>query len=276
MKTEVLRRMNFKWPPDRKVVPTKRINPYKRKEIQVRSDISLIHEFPNLKKPIQIKYEIPKPEKQDFEIFAYCSKNYQDAYEFVIDSWTNIPNMKKITLYTDWNFEPKNEKVIVKHMFEINDSWIIGTGRRLDVIKHFSETNKGIQKNVLFLDIDCFLVKDPSEIFTLDFDIAISRLNNQSDYTKSTATAGLWFCKLTPGYYKFINDWFKVAQVFKEKGFGIKNHRISYVQYSFTYVAKKQTLDYKVLPINVEAIINHGNKNIDDDSSKNLKLVFFS
>ena len=34
--------------------------------------------------------------------------------------------------------------------------------------------------------------------------------------------------------------------------------------------------DNKVLPINVEAIINHGNKNIDDDSSKNLKLVFFS
>jgi hypothetical protein len=199
----------------------------------------------------KIEYSQPLP----FEIFAYCSKNYEDAYNFVINSWIKLPNVTKITIYTDWKLIPTNDKVIVNHMFDCDNSWIVGTGRRLDVIKHFSEQNKGQKKNILFLDIDCYMVKDVSEVFTKDFDIAISRLYTSQAYTNQTATAGLWFAKLTPGYYNFIEDWFKTAKEMKDKGIGLKDHKISYVQYSFTRVAKTKTSRYNVMAID-EKIYN--------------------
>lgn len=191
----------------------------------------------------------------NFEIFAYCSKNYKDAYDFVIDSWTKLENVTKVTLYTDWEFEPQNNKIQVVKMFDESDNWLIGTGRRLDVIKHFSEFNRGVFKNVLFLDIDCYIVKDVSEVFNEDFDIGITRLDSCFHYANKTATAGLWFCKLSEGYYNFIDSWFVRAAELKEQNIGMDQHRISYVQYSFTDVAKKITSMYKVLPLD-EKIYN--------------------
>ena len=191
----------------------------------------------------------------NFEIFAYCSKNYEDAYNFVINSWTRPANVTKVTIYTDWDLKPDNPKVEVINMFEESKSWIIGTGRRLDVIKHFSDRNKGQTKNILFLDIDCFIVGDVSEVFNRPFDIAITRLFCGEDYANKTATAGLWFAKLSSGYYNFIEDWFKRAELLKTRKVGIEDHRISYVQYSFTDVARTKTPRYNVLPID-EKIYN--------------------
>lgn len=198
------------------------------------------------------KYErVPETtKKENFEIFAYCSKNYEDAYKFVINSYTKPENVTKVTIYTDWDLKSDNPKVEIKHMFEPSSSWIVGTGRRLDVIKDYSELNRGQAKNVLFLDIDCYLVKDVSEIFRRpDYDIAITRLFSGQRYANKTATAGLWFAKLTPGYYNFIEDWFQRAAILKSNGYGVTDHRISYVQYSFTDVARTATNRYSVLPI---------------------------
>ena len=198
----------------------------------------------------QINYpEIESSQKCNFEIFAYCSKNYEDAYKFVIDSWSRPENVTKVTIYTDWDLKSNNPKVEIKNMFPESNSWIVGTGRRLDVIKDYSDRNKGQNKNVLFLDIDCFLVKDVSEIFSRPFDIAITRLFTGEGYANRTATAGLWFAKLSPGYYNFIEDWFKRAEQLKTAGYGVEDHRISYVQYSFTDIARTKTPRYSVLPI---------------------------
>jgi hypothetical protein len=117
------------------------------------------------------------------------------------------------------------------------------------VIQDFSEKNRGTKKNVLFLDIDCFMVRDVKEVFTEKFDIAITRLNSKESYANRTATAGLWFARLNDGYFNFIEEWFKVAKEFKDLGIGIKKYHISYVQYSFTKVAKANTKRYRVLPI---------------------------
>jgi len=203
-------------------------------------------------------------EKHKFEIFAYCSKNYKDAYDFVIDSWANLNNVTRITIYTDWDFHPNKNKVNTIQLFEKeSDNWLVGTGRRLDVIRHFSDLNKNESKNILFLDIDCFISDDPSEVFSYDFDIAISRLgNNSGRYSKQTATAGLWFAKLTPGYYNFINDWLVLAERFKKQKKGVTDFKISYVQYSFTDVARKKTNNYKILPID-ENVYNNEDSALD-------------
>ena len=199
--------------------------------------------------------KIESNQKHKFEIFAYCSKNYEDAYNFVIDSWVKLDTVSKVTIYTDWDLQTNLNKVQVINMFDPSNDWLTGTGRRLDVIKHFSKTNRGQEKNILFLDIDCFMVQDVSEIFSKDFDIAITRLHSREHYSDNTATAGLWFARLTPGYYNFINDWFIRAQQLKTVGKGIRQHHISYVQYSFTDIAKKQNANYNVLPID-EKIYN--------------------
>lgn len=202
--------------------------------------------------------------KENFEIFAYCSKNYEDAYKFVINSYTKPENVTKVTIYTDWDLKSDNPKVEIKHMFEPSDNWIVGTGRRLDVIKDYSNLNRGQVKNVLFLDIDCYLVKDVSEIFSRpDYDIAITRLFSGNRYANKTATAGLWFAKLTPGYYNFIEDWFNRAADLKAKGHGVVDHHISYVQYSFTDVARAATNRYSVLPID-EKVYNSEHSNERD------------
>ncbi len=187
--------------------------------------------------------------KYNFEIFAYCSKNYEDAFNFVIDSWIALSSVTKITIYTDWDLKYDNDKVEIIHKFEPSTDWIIGTSRRLEVIKDFSDKNKGAIKNILFLDIDCYIVKDVSEVFDWKFDIAISRLNSKELHANQTATAGLWFARLTPGYYNFINTWFAEARKLKQHKIGLIAHKISYVQYSFTNVARRSNVNYNVLPI---------------------------
>jgi len=191
----------------------------------------------------------PGRTKNKFDIFAYCSKNYEDAYEFVIKSWTKLRSVENITIYTDWDLKSTNSKVEIIQMFEPSDDWIVGTGRRLDVIKHYSKSRRDSNRNVMFLDIDCYMVRDVEEVFDLDFDLGITRLDSRERYACKTATAGLWFARFTPGYFNFINDWFNLASKFKNRGHGIKRHHISYVQYSFTDIARRQTSSYKVLPL---------------------------
>jgi len=213
------------------------------------------------------QYRIP----DDIEIFAYCSKNYKDAFDFVVPSWIKIPSVSKITVYTDWDYDYKHDKVEIIKMFEPSSDWIVGTGRRLDVIKHYSYVNKGSKKYVLFLDIDCYIVRDINEVFQYDFDIAITRLKSDESHANKTATAGLWFARLSTGYYNFIEEWFKVAKELKKKKVGLRKHYISYVQYSFTEVARRSTKDYNVLPID-ENIYNSEHSDISKWFSKIKKF----
>jgi len=188
----------------------------------------------------------------DYEIFAYCSENYKDAYDFVINSWLK-PNITKITIYTDFKLKPHDKRIEIIPMFENQKSedWIVGTGRRLDIINHFSEMNYDSGKRILFLDIDCYIVKDVSHIFSKQFDIGITRLYNNESHTNNTATAGLWWARMNPQYQKFIDDWTRLARIYKNSKRGVRKHFISYVQYSFTDVARKNLngKKYKILPI---------------------------
>ena len=188
----------------------------------------------------------------EYEIFAYCSENYKDAYDFVIGSWLR-PNVTKVTMYTDFDFKPKDSRVEVIPMFKGNKSkqWIVGTGRRLDIINDFSKRNYNSNKNVLFLDIDCYITDDISHVFSKQFDIGITRLFSNESHTCSTATAGLWFARMNKNYQKFIDDWTIKANEYKRKRRGIREHHISYVQYSFTDVARLglKTKKYDILAI---------------------------
>jgi hypothetical protein len=231
---------------------------------------------PIIKYPTPIKNETLNT--KSFEIFAYCSENYKDAFSFVMPSWTKLDSVSKVTVYTDWDFTYDDPKVEVIKMFDPSDDWLIGTGRRLDVIKRFSYENKGTAKQILFLDIDCYIVNDVLEVFDYQFDIAISRLKSLEGHAHGTATAGLWFARLSPGYYEFIDKWFIRAQQLKLKRKGVTKHYISYVQYSFTDIAKSKLDKTIIYPID-ENIYNseHSNTNkwIQNVKKYNPKILHF-
>jgi len=206
---------------------------------------------PKKDNPIYEKFDINY--KTNFEIFAYCSASYLDAYNFVINSWL-LPNVTKITIYTDFDLNPHDKRIEIIPCFknQTTDNWLIGTGRRLDAIKDYTEKRKNSGQNILFLDIDCYITKDVSHVFSKDFDISITRLFCTSSYADSTATAGLWFAKITPNFHMFINDWLYSAAQYKNQGRGVRQHHISYVQYSFTDIARAGLSNnkYKIMPLN--------------------------
>lgn len=196
-------------------------------------------------------------QKNKFEIFAYCSESYRDAYDFVIKSWLSS-GAEKITIYSDYNYNSGDSRIEFINMFDKSDDWIVGTGRRLDAIRHYSDKNKGTDKNILFMDIDCLITSPIEHVWdNKDFDIGITRLFNSHQYTSKTATAGLWFARLTPSYYNFIDDWLSLASTYKNEKKGIEPFRISYVQYSFTDVAMSgiKNNKYKILSMD-ERIYN--------------------
>lgn len=188
----------------------------------------------------------PSPEientKQHFEILAYCSKNYIDAYNFTINSWTKLDTCDKVHLYTDWQFTPDNPKVEVTKFFtNCNCNWVTGCARRLDVIKDFSEKYKNSGKNIIFMDMDCYMKSDVSEVFDRDFDIAITRLYSKEKYTEGTASDSMWFAKMTPGYTEFIDAWVKLADEMKYKQ-DTASRTILYTQYAFNKVARQKIM----------------------------------
>jgi hypothetical protein len=199
-------------------------------------------------------------EPKSFEILAYCSETYKDGLEFVLPSWIRFNSVAKIVVYTDWKYQYNNSKVEIIPMFPKSNDWIIGSSRRLDAIKHYSEANRNNVQRLLFMDVDCYMVHDVSEVFNYHFDIAISRLNSKEKYANGTATAGLWFARLTPGYFNFIYKWFDAAEEYKQRGIGMIPHQILFDQYSFTDIAKSECKDYKVLSIN-EHIYNSEHSN---------------
>jgi hypothetical protein len=173
----------------------------------------------------------------EFEIFSYCSHNYMDAYEFVIDSWLEQSGASKITIYSDFMREPTRDKVEWVHLDGKIESWLDGTGARLNAIDDFVFNGRNTYQNYAFIDIDCLITGNISHVFDASFDIALARLFCTESYTHNIANAGVWFAKAGSGSVTFIKDWFQRAKKLKNDEKGIENYRVSYVQYAFTDVA---------------------------------------
>ena len=213
-----------------------------------------------------------------YAIIAYCSETYLDAYNFVVPSWIQNSLADKIFIYTDSsNFNQISDKVNIIPAFSKNDTWIMGTGRRLDVIKDFTFNNDDYEY-FAFLDIDCFITKDFSEVFEPFksglFDFSVTRLFSNPDAIRkdgsfkqnATATAGVFFARKNHKFKIFINEWINLAETIKrinEKA--NREHKVSYVQYSFTELAWGAFHEQKPYKLHVisEKIYNSELQDID-------------
>jgi hypothetical protein len=178
-----------------------------------------------------------------------CSKNYKDAYDFVIDSWleTSVENIYIYTDDPDWKSD--NDRIIIINLFDsLTDDWLINTGRRVvaakDVVKRLGE-------RVIFLDIDCYLVKDVGHIFEdYDFDFAVTRLTKP----KIATSAGIYFFYNTERNRKFFDEWYESQKLNYKKRRGVVAHQGSYAQIAFSEVLRKYYKEktYKVIDLDVD------------------------
>jgi hypothetical protein len=139
-------------------------------------------------------------QKNTFSIFTICTENYKDVLNLTIPSWLSFNSIECIYIYTDFDYNINNSKVKIINILEKTSDWLRIVGFKSLVLSHFIKNN--ITENFAFIDIDCMFLKDVSEIFNHEFDIAATRMNN-----KKSANSGVWFCKNSEGLINFSQQW---------------------------------------------------------------------
>jgi hypothetical protein len=158
-------------------------------------------------------------------MYSICTKNYRDAYDFVIDSWLEKTDCDKIYIFTDDSeWKSNNEKIIIEKIFEPSTDWIVNVGRKSEGLREM--VKKGIEKFV-FLDIDCFVLKDIN-IFNEKFDIGVVRYINGA----RISTGVMYFNNLQKTK-EFVDIWEQKQINFKQRGIGLTPHNCSFSQESF-------------------------------------------
>ncbi len=169
----------------------------------------------------------------EYSIFSMCTKNYRDAYEFVIDSWLRT-TAKNIYIYTDdKSWISDNDRIKIIKLFDESDDWLVNVGRKFMVAK---DVVKFGDKLLMFIDIDCYFVNDIGYIFDkYDFDFAVTRL-----YRRDTEiNSGLYFFSNTEYNRTFINDWAEDQEKNYKLGLGIKPYAGSYSQFGFSNTLRR-------------------------------------
>ena len=199
-----------------------------------------------------------------YHIVSYCSENYADAYDFVIDSWVKT-KADRIFIYTDTDkIQSHHPKVLIIPFFQPSTSWLDGVERKVTSVCDYVSLIPGIQ-SFAFMDIDCFITKDIGEVFGKIKDIGITRLLEKTPHAANTVSAAPWYANMTPGTRQFIEEWQRMAQLYKLRGKGVHDHKVSFVQYSMTDLlraAYEGSRPYKVYPLD-KKIYNCEDQEID-------------
>lgn len=189
-----------------------------------------------------------------FTIFTICTRNYEDVIDLTVPTWSSKDSVDRIYLYTDFNYTTEDPKVEVINILDETEDWLKIVGFKSLVLSHFIK-NK-ITENFAFIDIDCILLKDVSEVFNHEFDVAATRMNK-----KKSANSGVWFCKNSEGLINFSQQWDELQKKFLKQKKGVKPYHQSYSQLSFSEILHKNK-NIKVLPID-ENVYNCEHDTVD-------------
>ena len=205
----------------------------------------------------------------NYSIFTMCSKNYKDAYDFVIDSWLRT-SVKNIYIYTDDpNWKSNNDRITIINLFDsISNDWLVNTGRRVIAAKDFI---KKAGERLVFLDIDCYLIRDIGHVFEdYDFDFAVTRLIRP----RIDVSAGVYFFYNTENNRKFFDEWHENQKLNYKRGKGVTAYQGSYAQLAFSNVIRgyHRTESHKVIDLDVDIYNRKTGKPPQIDSTiKDLK-----
>lgn len=192
-----------------------------------------------------------------FDIFTICTKNYKEAINFTIPSWLKHKSVKHIYIYTDFDYKHPDDRITVIPLIDPTTDWLKVVGYKALILQDFLENYE--VDDFAFIDIDCLIHKDISDVFKSSFDIAVTRMNS-----KVAANSGVWFVKNSEKIKRFALEWQNLQSKYKAKKKGVVKYKSSYSQRSFSDILHKRAakdLKLKVLPLDGKVYNNQSDSN---------------
>jgi len=146
----------------------------------------------------------------DYAIVSLCSWFYQDAYKFVLPSWLKT-SASEIFVYTSIELE-KYSRVKFRKIRLPSRNWLENVQYKIDIIEDSLEQIES--DNIVFLDIDCYLLSDLGHVFNRDFDLAVTTHSSGNNHWPEQLTkeythysSGVIFMKKSDVVERFIDEW---------------------------------------------------------------------
>ncbi len=164
-----------------------------------------------------------------YTILSVCTGDYfYEAFDITVPSWFK-ENCEKIVVYTDKEFSCPG--VEIRPELNKSSGWLEAVGLKTVALNKFLSTWDG--GNLVFFDMDTYMVHDIAEIFNEHFSIAVSHLEG-----KATASSGTWYAKVLPRvncpFRRFAIEWLSLQYHHFKDGKGVIAHKPSYHQIAFT------------------------------------------
>jgi len=167
-------------------------------------------------------------------ILSILTEEYRDLLQLSIPSWLKFNTVNKIYLYTDFDWEPPSSRIVVINDVPKNLNWLQICASKPFLMRDLIETQS--QKiNFIYLDADCVMFKDVSEVFETPFDIKAARLH----LARSPVNAGVFFFRSNERTLKFANDWIKLQEEIRASGRGLKPFKNNYEQMAFSQLLRQ-------------------------------------
>ena len=161
----------------------------------------------------------------NYTILSMCVGDYYSAFNITVPSWMK-PSVEKVVVYTDKEYECEDERVEIRPELNFDNSgWIPAVGKKVNVVKNFLKTCEC--RNLVFLDMDCVMVRDVAPVYKNEFDLAACP-------GKKTANAGTWYSRVNKNLIEFVDKWGLLQKQYYNKGKGLTPHVASYHQHAFT------------------------------------------
>ena len=136
-----------------------------------------------------------------YKIISYMSRGYEPALRWVLPSWLR-PEVEEILLVTD--FVPDNlpAKVRVVAQYPASEDWLVNNCRRAEMAARWLPDGQ-----VAFLDLDCWILRDITEVFGPPGTIAVTRFWSKEAHTGGTITDGAFFANVNSAVRDFCREW---------------------------------------------------------------------
>lgn len=214
---------------------------------------------------------------QPYSIITLCTKNYREAYNFVIDSWLRT-KAERIYVYTDDSeWKSNNDRIEIVHYFRPSNDWLLNVGKKvfccIDSIKRRQPVD-----NFIFLDIDCYIMQEVGSLFDYGYDVDIAA--TRVDEPRLDTSTGFFCFRNNDIVKNFFLQWQADQETVRKNRRGVKEGCGAYEQIAFSELLRKRrgSGDLKVLSLNADwyncktrlALINH-----DALKDPRLKVLHF-
>ncbi len=220
-----------------------------------------------------------------FSLFTFCSKEYRDALDVMLPSWLEASGAAKIYVYTDFDYPYDDKRVVIineidnilewltdklalKNVMRVRDSytneenskptqvkWLASTGMKAYV---FQKVMRKRSRNLVYIDVDCYVKGDISHVFDQEFDIATTRMGHSNP--KVFVSSGIVFLRNNPDTRRFVKQWQETQEENIENNIGVRAYSASFQQRAYDYVIKNT--ECALLPLE-ESIYNSNRGNND-------------